>query len=475
MKKYILALLGVVFVCSVYFAQEMSESVMISDTPPDSSKWAQAAFGPDGKVHIIWAEDFSNSRGDDIFYVAYDGLNVGNPANLTNSRLVGAERPYICTSRQGGIFIVYDQEGQCHLIEYDPEEERWLDPFRVSPQGYGGGEPACAADPDGNIYVIWFAEVGSRAYSRARINGEWEDVIRLSSQRRSTQVGMAAGNDGQVWAIWREKQPNREYKIFYRKRTKNSQWSPIKPMNLSGASQAHPHLAVGPDNIPVVTYADVDVGEKKELWICTIDENTNPREMIVPVGNHHYSRIAIDNQGNKHVAWQIGPGDHGRGVRYMNNVGGNWNPSEVLPNSGGSPKLPGISADAGGNVAVVWSSAIPGRDKEVWLSSLYPIVVLYPPSNLGLNISISNLKETPEIGYDLSWEPNPDNDQEYVKGYNIYKKEGDGEFEFLLSVNESTLTASFTFTGAETRRQFGIKTVSTYDTEGPLAIFGIDE
>jgi len=476
MKRLLFPIFSVILLWSIHFGQTMSEPIIISNSPATASKWGQVAFGPDGKVHIVWEEDHSTSRGSDIYYVCYDGINLEGPVNLSNSRLIISWRPYVCTNQAGGVFVVWDEEGKCYFTEYDPQEKEWSSPFRVSTADFGGDEPYVAADPDGNVYTTWFKDKGGKCYSRSRINGEWEDIFRLSPQnRRSTQVGIAAGNDGQVWVIWREKMPYREYKIHYRKRTKNTDWSETKIMNEGGASQAHPHITVGPDNVPVVTFADIEGGPPADILICTIDEKENPREGVVPLALQHFSRIAIDNNLNKHLAWQIGSGDNGRGIKYRNNIGGQWNPIELMKNSGGGPQLPGISADSGGNVVVVWSSSSPGRDKEIWLSSLYPILVLNPPINLYMNITVDNLKGAPEIVYDLSWEPNPENEASKVKGYNIYKKENEGNWELLLSVNKSTHSASFTFTNPENRIQLGIKTVSVYDTEGPIAVFGIEE
>ena len=471
MRRFFFLLLSVFLVWSVHFGQQMSQPIMVSDTPVDPSKWGQVAFGPDGKVHICWSEDYADAGGEDIYYRSYDGITWSETVNLTKSRLVDAERPHICTSEAGGVFIVYDQRHVCRFIEYDPVEENWLDPVDISYGGRGGGEPSVTADPDGNVYAIWMDEGGGRVYSRSRINGEWEDIVRMSSGRRAKAVSIAAGKDGRVWCVWREK-TGQEYKIYYSKRTKNTEWSNLRIMNERGASQARPSVAVGPDNVPVVTYFDVDVGEQRELWIVTIDEDEYPREQVLGLGLRHYPRIAIDSDGNIHLAWQIGPGDFGAGIGYMNNLGGKWSPWKAMANSGGNPKVPGIAADKGGNVGVSWSSSTEGRDKEVWFSSLYPVLVLYPPINLSMNISVKNLTTSPEIVYDLSWQANPENDMEYIQGYNIYGKENGGDWELLLSVNESTYTATFTFTNPESRVQFGIKTVSTYDTEGPMGIFG---
>lgn len=442
MKKILLIFISIILINGFILSQTMSEPINVSNTQ-GASKWGQVAFGPDGIVHIVWEEDYHDKPGSDIFYVSYDGEKFSEPYNLTNSPSVECERPSICTSPKGQIIVVWTQgDGEkIGLREYDPQQKKWL-PIEYISKNLGGEEAAVAADNDGNIYVIWFSE--GRTYSRAKINGKWEDVFRMSTVRRSTMVWIAAGKDGKIWAIWREKQANGEYKIYYRRRTKNTEWTKSKEMNFQGASQARPHMDVGPDNIPVVVYCDVDVGHQREIWICTIDEKENPRELVVGLALQHYPRIAIDNEGNKHIVWQIGPGDYGRGIKYINNIGGSWNEPQLMPYSGGSPRVPGIAADDFGNVAIVWESSIPGKDKEIWFSSLYPVTPkkYLPPVNLNVSISINNLKTSIEITYNLSWEPNPENNEEYIKGYRIYKKENDGKFNLLVEVSKTTQACS---------------------------------
>ena len=457
---------------------------MVSDSLADASKWGQVAFTPDGKVHIIWEEDYHDSGGSDIFYASYDGFEWNGPIKITNSRNIPKERPHVSTSQDGGVFAVWNQAGEVYFREYDPISDKWLPDKRIATGDYEAGEPQVAVDPDGNIYIFWFAEAG-RTYSRSRINGEWENIFRLSSTRRATQGGIAAGKDGRVWVIWREKQSNGEYKIYYRKRTKNTEWSSAEPMNWAGASQSHPCIAVGPDHVPVVSYEDVDVGEQREIWICTLDEDENPREMVEGVALHHYSRIAIDSEGNKHVAWQIGPGDFGFGIKYTNNMDGKWKSPVVMPNSSGWPKLPGIAADEGGNVALVWASSISGRDKEIWFSSLYPVELkrFDPPAVASCEIAVSAAMRGADISYTITWEKNPNNTEKFISGYNIYVKEGQQDWQIFKFVDKSEVESDettyrktyssgtdFTTGGANVKRQFGITTVSTWGQESDLKI-----
>jgi PKD repeat protein len=255
---------------------------------------------------------------------------------------------------------------------YNPVTEKWGDIERVV-SGYGWSEPMAAFDPAGNLFLWWYNE-GGIVYSLAKVDGKWENVHRLSSWNIGKQGGIAVGSDGQVWTVWREKEGDGEYKNWYAKRTASSDWSKPQRVNDAGASSSHPHITVGPDNVPVTAYGDIDeaTGHAQQMWICTIDEKTNPRELVLDAYMQHYPRIAIDINGKIHLACQLGGGDYGDGIRYTNNVLGEWKHTQGFKASW--PKLPGIAADAFGNVGLCWSSiAFADNTSGIWFTSLYEV------------------------------------------------------------------------------------------------------
>ncbi len=382
MKRTFLSLGFLILGLNFAFGQQMSEPFNVSHSATNE-KWAQVAMGPNGEVHMVWGEGTeAGQEGDDIIYVKYDGEKWSAPFRLKINRDVPAERPYIYCNAKGTIAVVWDENGYTTLRVYNPVQKKWLEPEIISDeQGRGVNEQWVTVDLDGNIYAIWFSKTDGRVHSRSKINGVWEEVKRMSAPVFSTQACIAAGDDGRIWALWREKQGDGNYKIRYSKRTKSTPWSGSKIMNSAGTSQAHPGLAIGPDDIPYVVFGDQPYeGAPTTIYICKIDEKTNPIETVTGSDLLHYPRIAFDAYGNKHVAVQRGQGDNGEGIKYTNNIGGHWSPAVIMPNSGGFTKVPGIAADPFGNVALVWAAA-----GEAWFSSLYPVVVkkLYPPSQFG--------------------------------------------------------------------------------------------
>lgn len=136
----------------------------------------------------------------------------------------------------------------------------------------------------------------------------------------------------------------------------------------------------------------------------------------------------------------------------------------TMPNSCCGVKLPGISADPFGNVALVWTAS-----GQAMFTSLYPVTLkkLDPPVSLSASLTFPA-----DPTYTLNWEANPENTVSYVQGYNIYKKESsDPDFVKVLTLSKTTLTTSLTYTDVKPGIQFGITTLSTSGTESDMVLF----
>jgi|GEM_PF-344940 len=473
-KKVSLILLLLTLSGLMAVAQTMLPPVKVAQTT-NGVRWVQLAFGPDGVAHMVWEEDLYTGPGHEIMYVSYDGVKASTAIKLKTDAGVIGERPYISCGPKGHIAVVWGQEGSVYLRLYDPYQKKWLSVERVK-EGYGGDEPCVAVDGEGNVYVFWYSDKDGRVYSRAKVGGSWEETKRLSSLARATQGAIALGKDGQIWAVWREKEVSGEYKLWYSKRKKETSWSAAKKVNDTGASSSHPHIAVGPDNICYIVNGDIDeaTGHDQEIWVLTINEKDNPRELAIPLYLQHYPRIAVDKNGNKHVAVQIGGGDFGDGIRYTNNIGGKW--KDPVTFGAVWPKLPGIAHDGFGNIGLSWSSMMgEGGYTNIWFTSLYPVSkkVFYPPQNLSASLSFDPQNPS-QFTYNFSWEKNPQNKDEDLEGYQIYLKVGNGPYTPLIKVAKSALSASWTTNQFDETFQFAVASVALSGLESELAAFSLN-
>jgi len=470
MKKTACLLFILLLAAGLSFGQRMSNPMIIAKTT-NGVRWSQMAFGPDGVAHFIW-EEFLPVLGHGIFYASYDGQTASTPLSLATTPTSHESRPNIAVGPQGKIVAVWGQEDSVYMRVFDPAQKKWL-PEEAVKIDAGRDEPCAAVDAQGNIFIWWYTDGAGIVYSRAKINGQWEETRRLSPGTLCKQGGIGVGSDGWVWAVWREKQGNGEYKLYYSKRTKDTAWTTGKVVNNAGGSSSHPGLTVGPDKIAYAVHGDIDeeTGHNQEMWVIKIDEKTNPREMAIPLYLAHYPRIAIDNNGVKHVVSAIGGGDGGDGVQYTNNAGGTYKERQLF--GGVWPKVPGISHNGFGNVAICWSSMDQNGYTHILMSSLQPItrISLNPPIDLSASMSFDPNDPT-KFTYSFNWKANNRNADSYLQGYRIYREDEDGTGA-LVTVAKTATSASLTLTEFDEDARFGVATVGLSGGVSDIAWFDI--
>jgi hypothetical protein len=438
-------------------------------------RWSQVALGADGIAHLVFVEILDEDVRNPLFYVSYDGQKSSTPLMLTRSLDTFAMQPHIAANSRGQVVAVWSEprDDSIFMRILDPLTNTWGAEERVT--NWGVDEPSVAIDKDGNVHVFFYDSGDGRCYVKSKINGVWERESLLSrGDVRCVQGNVVLAKDGTVWACWLQQacNGNCEYKTHYRKRLPGSTtWTPQSWVNETGLSQERPNIGVGPNGIPWVTWQDVDPGESTQVAICKLDESSNPMELITGRWTQHYPRVAVDINNNVHLAIPQGAGDEGDGMLYKNDIGGGWSAGQELP--GPWTKAGAISADDFGNVAVSVSAFFQANGSDVLLYSLEAISPKYflPPVNLSVTVVMSSLKVSPKVTYNLSWNANPENNEAYLNGYKIYRKENTGSYQLLTSVTKSTFSQSQEFTDLSKKRKFAISTVNLGGAESVLVEF----
>ena len=479
MKRVATVLAGVLLLVGLPYAQQLGSPVKVA-TAPSAVRWSQMAFAPDGVAHIIYElMDYGPSFADIVMYVKYDGTTASTPLQLSSPNAL-SDRPGIGIGPSGTIAVVWgDQSSSSIMLRvYNPTTAAW-GAIETVKAGYGKDEPSVCVDRENNIYVMWYDDPGGRIYSRAKVDGVWEDSRRMDTQStRAVQCNIAMGRDGRIWGVWREKDFTGEYKGRYRVRTKTTAWSEVRVVNDAGASWSHPHITVGPDNIPLVVTGDIDEssGTSQEMWLITVNEGSNPRELVIPPVTQHYPRVAADKFG-KYVACQLGGGDFGDGIRFTYKKVGSSAWSDVQTLGGAWPKLPGISADGYGNVAVCWSSIRFGEGADILLASFSPISKkqAYAPQSPAASAEFKDDNGVKKILHKFQWAGNSQNKDAEMDGYQIYKRVSGGAWAPAVFVSKGNLAAEYALTELTSGLEFAVCAVLLSGLEsGKVAFPAID-
>jgi hypothetical protein len=468
MKRALALIAAMLILAGLPFAQTMSNMTKVA-TVYHGVRWSQCAFGPDGVLHVIFEDD--TDTGHPIMYVKYDGTTSTTPFNVTGDEYMRGERPGIGVGPRGQVAVAWgvDVGDYTYVRVYDPRTKAW-GPVETVAAGYGWDEPQPAIDSNGTLHVFFSSDSGGRAYCASKINGVWEAPVRLSGGY-GKQGGVAVGPNNTAYAVWREKGSNGVYKNYYSSRPAGGNWAEGKIATTSGGSSSHPSITVGPDSVPVLAWGDIDAVLENGAEIRIIRPTTGAaREIVIPFGMQHYPRAAVDPDLHTHVVAQLGGGDTGSGAADVHNTTGSWSAGQGLLSN--MNKVVGLSADGYGNVALCmsdWTST--GSDIYVYSTAAITPRFIYPPTNPAAAIKSKGLRKSPEITYNLSWTANTANTDAYVGGYNIYVKEGSGEYRLLMSVSKTTLSASFTFTSLSAKRRFGICTANPTGGESEMVEF----
>jgi hypothetical protein len=471
MKRFVTLTAAVLILAGLPFAQTMANNKKVAHVT-GGVRWSQCAFGPEGVLHICFEEETSGV-GHQIMYVNYDGTTASTPFNATGSSSVKGERPGIAVSSHGVVVVAWGVSDGSSVFAriYDPRSKAW-GPVETVAAGFGYFEPQPAVEADGTVHIAFHDDGGGRQYVSTKTNGVWGSPVRLS-MGYGKQGGVAVGPNGTAWAGWREKGGSGIYKNYYSKRPKGGSWSTPQLVTSSGGSSSHPSITVGPDNIGIMTWGDIDPLMENGAEIRLIRLGTGEvREIAIPKYMQHYPRAAVDPNLKIHIATQIGGGDFGSGAFYVHNLKGTWSEPQTMTTS--MDKVVGLSADPYGNVAVCLSDMLTdGKGSDIYVWSTQPITprYMYPPLNPAAAISVKSVRRSPGITYNLAWTANGQNNDAWISGYNIYVKEGNGDYQLLLTVNKSTLSATFTYSDLTKKRKFAIATTNPGGGESDLVEF----
>ncbi|MHB8053776.1 MAG: PKD domain-containing protein [Candidatus Aminicenantales bacterium] len=409
MKRILLCAGAILVLTTLPFGQTLGNNKRLYHTT-DSVRWTQCAFTPDGVLWVVWVPGNTNSKsGGPIYVGSYDGTTVTAPFNVTESGSIKANRPNITVSPKGYVLVTWGvvADKATYLRILNPKTKTW-DATETVAYNFGGDEPIAQMDAAGNIHVFFTNAAGGIVYARSKINGVWEDIVKLS-QQRGKQGSLTIAPNGVVHAGWIEKDTG-GYKNVYTQRTLTTSWNTRASLPGGLGVSNHFWITSGPNNDVVVAWEDNNTGLENGAEIRVMKIGSSTAAIVIPFAMQHYPRVVIDSKNNIHVVCSLGGGDGGNGIRYTNKIGGTWRAIQTIPAS--YEKLPGLAANSLGNVAATQSSYT-SSGTDIWAYSLEPIKKVampaadftfspttgYPPLTVGIRAVPAYGPNSSEVSY----------------------------------------------------------------------------
>lgn len=319
-------------------AKQLYSQINISKSPGLTSTSPRVAVDSKGNVHAIWVEMTEEGLPGDLFYArgSKNMLYWTSPINLSQSNKVYCESLMMADIDVDGsdrVYVVWTEQNVIKLKIYS--NGAWGTAFDVG-SGTSLDAPKISVSPEGDIFIVWWPFSGY-VYSRARINGIWENIQLISdSGKRSKFPDIAVGKN-KVAACWVEKNGD-IYQAVYSERNRNfnAGWSSILPIAPSGLSQQQAVVELDSSDLAHVVWTPVisEDGTRRVDYSYGGLAGFSSPQPISGTMVLHYPAIEEKNN-NIYACWQVGPYENGSSVDYNMKIYGNWIGSASVKGSTG--------------------------------------------------------------------------------------------------------------------------------------------
>ncbi|MFC2165156.1 fibronectin type III domain-containing protein [Acidobacteriota bacterium] len=368
-----------------------------------SGPWPSYTIDTSGSPQLVYTGKFSGAN----YEIAYNSFKEGwgSARNVSQTPTGGSACPTIAVNPQNNQKYVcwYDDQGHPDrwelFFKYKSASGSWSG-LKILPFGMSHYCPKLAVDGKGTAHMVWLRRRKGGSFVIYSSNTNPTDEHKwTASQDISGNTGIDfaeavidADNAGNVYVVW-EKNNSGNKEIFFRKKTAGGGWQTTQNISKTGAGSRRPDIVV--------------------------DKKT----------------------GNAYVVWQESvAGKWQVFFKYYEN--GLWTSNSNLTNNGSHSIHPSVWIDGSGEVHIAYSDNVSGAYNIYYLSTTDTGTVaaaVYPPLNVHLGTSLDGSPDRKKIA--LKWKKNPDNDNEALQGYRIFRKkatQGVSSYKVLTTVSKST-------------------------------------
>ncbi len=334
-------------------------AVNLSNSPNWASYFPRIAFDANGDGHVVWMEEYGTNNGD-IFYARLT-KSTGTwsaPVNLSGRGRCWAQSLMICAVAVDGlnrVHVAYAENDGVRLRTLTAGS--WSDAIQVYEGGNSDGTRV-AADSSGDVYVAWYDQGRRVIHSRARIGGNWEEVLTISNTSRGSKFCDIAVGSSEAWAVWVQKTAAGDrYETTWARRGKslNAGWTSPAPLVSDPNSHQHPSIEVDSSGFPHVVYTPVYSDENRTAsYAYWTGSGFSSARSLSEQTMLHWPSLAIRNDV-LFCCWQNGAADNGSSISTTTGSRATWSAPISAPSSNGSVHAD-IAGDSAGKIALVYNS-----------------------------------------------------------------------------------------------------------------------
>jgi len=227
-----------------------------------------------------------------------------------------------------------------------------------------GSKRRLVRDSSGNLHAVWRDDRGvteATYYAKSTDGGQtWGSEAKISSDGVAYTACIAVDSYGHIHVVWYEYMDRGDgiyrYRARYRKYTTG--WGSIFDIAVADNDYyRHPVIAIDDNDVVHVVWVGSDWHDEDcHVWYRKYTDSWQPAVKIldgIPDQGNAGPSLAVDSQGDLHVAWIGEVGGIGQ-IRYRKQTSGIWGAIQDLTNDVNDQYHPCIAIDSNDNLHITW-------------------------------------------------------------------------------------------------------------------------
>ena len=359
--------------------------------PAEEHDYPSVALTRQGTLWVAWQAYKAN--GDHVYARHSTPAGWSETFRLTEEK-ADIHQTAVAEDAQGRVWVLWSQRTNqdWHLYARIYDGRQWTPPRRLTSENAPNLYPRLVRDRSGTLHLLWVAyQTGQSHVMWSKLAGaEWSKPLEISGPS-AWEPAAATDSKGNLYVAW-DSYRTGNYDIFLRRIGPDGSLGPVEQVTRAALFQAHPTLAVDPQDRLWMAWDEAGVNWGKDWnhedsWrAVTLYADRRPRIAVreggqwkqpradiraaVPRRYNRYvelPRIACDAAGRIWVDLQLRTStsnnradywsNNGRWEHFLTSLEGDrWTPLMPIPESSSRPEGPFRLEPAPHGVWMVWTN-----------------------------------------------------------------------------------------------------------------------